>query len=251
MSRNKAWLGWARNTRQAAALLSAIACASVVANTPPQVQDPARTSLPRFAIDTTEVSIAQFAEFVQATGLQTQAEKTGGGFEFLAGWERVAGTSWRYPNRAGESNPNWPAVHITWDEARAYCAWRGGRLPHHSEWLSAAFTEQRAAAPAPFKLGQTYPWPTGPDATGANTSGPDPWPRAAPVGATQPGVNGLYDMGANVWEWTLTARGESRQTVGGSWWYPSYQMQADVKSFKPKDFFAVYIGFRCVYPLPS
>ena len=54
-------------------------------------------------------------------------------------------------------------------------------------------------------------------------------------------------MGANVWEWAADARGEVRRTMGGSWWYPASQMRADVEAWKPADFYAVYIGFRCVY----
>lgn len=209
---------------------------------------PSTVRLPNFSIDQTEVSIAQFQAYVRATGTVTRAESEGGGYEFLAGWERIAGTNWRQPNRVGETNPHWPAVHLTHAEAQGYCQWAGGRLPTHAEWLSAAFTEQRETPPPPFVLGRTYPWPTGNSPGGANTSEADPWPRAAPVGATRAGVNGLFDMGANVWEWTDTAQGDTRQTVGGSWWYPSYQMQASVQAFKPKDFYAVYIGFRCVYP---
>ena len=74
-------------------------------------------------------------------------------------------------------------------------------------------------------------------------------------------MNGLFDMGANVWEWTTDspagnqgAGKESsnplqieRRTVGGSWWYGAFNMKADVQAYKPADFYAVYIGFRCVY----
>ncbi len=38
--------------------------------------------------------------------------------------------------------------------------------------------------------------------------------------------------------------------MGGSWWYGAFNMKADVRAFKPSDFYAVYIGFRCVYDLP-
>ena len=214
-------------------------------------QEPAQrvVTLPTLRIDATEVSIGRFAQYAQATGLISQAEREGGGFEFLGGWQRIASTSWRHPNRAGEGQADWPAVHLSFDEAQGFCRWAGGRLPTAAEWQSAAFTEQRTSPPAPFERGRRYPWPTGDHPAGANTSGDDPWPRAAPVGATQAGVNGLYDMGANVWEWTTDTRGDERQTVGGSWWYPAYHMAADVQAFKPKDFYAVYIGFRCVYPL--
>jgi formylglycine-generating enzyme required for sulfatase activity len=143
-----------------------------------------------------------------------------------------------------------PAVHLDFFEAQAYCRWAGGRLPTGAEWQHAGFTELRDAPPAPWVKGRTYPWTTGDSPQGANTSDPDPWPRAAPAGATRQGVNGLYDMGANVWEWTTDATdpsGRERRTVGGSWWYGAFNMKADVKAFKPADFYAVYIGFRCVY----
>jgi hypothetical protein len=58
-----------------------------------------------------------------------------------------------------------------------------------------------------------------------------------------------FDMGANAWEWTTDARGNERRTVGSSWWYGAFNMKADVQAYKPADFYAVYIGFRCVYDL--
>ena len=205
--------------------------------------------LPNFAIDRTEVTIAQFARYVQATGTVTRAETEGGGFEYGAGWERRSGWNWRNPDGQA-TRADMPAVHLDFAEAQAYCRWSGGRLPTGAEWQSAGFTEQRDVPPAPWVKGRTYPWSTGDSPEGANTSDPDPWPRAAPAGATRQGVNGLYDMGANVWEWTTDsadATGRERRTVGGSWWYGAFNMKADVKAFKPADFYAVYIGFRCVY----
>jgi formylglycine-generating enzyme len=208
-----------------------------------------RVVLPSFAIDRTEVTIAQFERYVQATGTVTRAEKEGGGFEYGAGWERRPGWSWRKPD-GQTTRADMPAVHLDFAEAKAYCRWAGGRLPTGAEWQKAGFTELRDTPPAPWTTGRTYPWATGDSPQGANTSDPDPWPRAAPAGATRQGVNGLYDMGANVWEWTTDstdATGRERRTVGGSWWYGAFNMKADVKAFKPADFYAVYIGFRCVY----
>jgi formylglycine-generating enzyme len=197
-------------------------------------------------IDRTEVTIGQFARHAQATGLRTRAEVDGGGFEYLGGWQRRPGWFWRRPEGVDVA-PELPAVHLTQPEAAAYCLWVGGRLPTASEWRRAAFTELRATPPAPWVRGRTYPWPTGDTPQGANTSDPDPWPRAAPVTQTAAGVNGLHDMGANVWEWAADVRGQDRPTLGGSWWYPATQMRADVDAWKPADFPAVYIGFRCVY----
>jgi formylglycine-generating enzyme required for sulfatase activity len=233
--------------RATSALVALLATAAASAADPH-----ARVPLGSLAIDRTEVTVAQFARFVQATGLRTRAEREGGGFEFDGGWQRRPGWTWRAPDGpASAANAGaLPAVHVTHAEAAAYCRWAGGRLPTAAEWLRAAFTEQRSDPPAPWQRGRTYPWPTGDSPAGANTSGADPWPRAAPAGATAAGVNGLHDMGANVWEWVADgrgdARGDERRTMGGSWWYGPEQMRADVNAWKAADFAAVYIGFRCV-----
>ena len=68
-----------------------------------------------------------------------------------------------------------------------------------------------------------------------------------PVGAGKRGVNGLYNMGANVWEWARINKGSGAQaTMGGSWWYGARQMEAGYGATKPADMAAVYIGFRCI-----
>ena len=208
-----------------------------------------KVALPNFAIDRTEVTIGQFERYAHATGTITRAEKEGGGFEFGAGWERRPGWSWRKPD-GQTTSADMPAVHLDFAEAQAYCRWAGGRLPTGAEWQTAGFTELRDLPPTPWQKGRTYPWATGESPHGANTSDADPWPRAATAGATKQGVNGLYDMGANVWEWTTDSpdnKGRERRTVGGSWWYGAFNMKVDVQAFKPADFYAVYIGFRCVY----
>jgi len=215
-----------------------------------QAQVGDKVVLPNLAVDRTEVTIGQFERFARATGFISRAEKEGGGFEFGAAWERRPGWSWRQPDGV-VAGADLPAVHLDFAEAQAYCHWAQGRLPSAAEWQQAGFTESRSSPPAPWVQGRTYPWTTGDSPQGANTSEPDPWPRAAPAGATRAGVNGLFDMGAIVWEWTTDARGRERRTVGGSWWYGAFNMKADVVAFKPADFYAVYIGFRCVYDLPS
>ena len=69
----------------------------------------------------------------------------------------------------------------------------------------------------------------------------------APVGVSKRGVNGLYDMGANVWEWAKLPSDNGHQaTMGGSWWYGQRQMKADYGATKPEGMAVVYVGFRCI-----
>lgn len=214
-----------------------------------------------FAIDRTDVTIEQFARFTAATGTVTKAEREGGGLVYAAGWERKAGWTWRTPY-GSPAGDNEPAVHITFDEAQAYCRWVGKRLPREDEWIQAAYTEWRPTPPAPFETGRTYPFPTGDSPDGANCledCGSTPAINRsavlergqghAPVGTTRKGVNGLYDMGANVWEWVDTDDDSQKGTRGGSWWYGATQMRADYDASKPRDMAVVYIGFRCVRDL--
>jgi formylglycine-generating enzyme len=194
------------------------------------------------------VTIGRFEEFATARKFTTHAEVSGGGFEFAAGWEQRTGWTWKAPyGKRGSSDE--PAVHITWHEARAFCASAGGRLPGLHEWRRAAYEEMRRAPTDGFEQGRSYAYPVGNNPDGMNTSGEDPWPRHAPAGVTKRGVNGLYDMGANVWEWLADRDGDTALTAGGSWWYAASRTRRDEAQFKPAGFAAVYIGFRCAYAL--
>ncbi len=219
-----------------------------------------------FEIARTETTIAQFRAFAQATGTVTAAERRGGGEVYEAGWTRKPGWTWQRPYGPGHvPADDEPAVHLTWHEAAAFCRWAGGRLPSDAEWASAAYTEQRAQPPAPFQRGRSYPLPTGDAARGAQClgdCGPEAAARAvkhgvaltrglghARTGSTPPGVNGLFDMGGNIWEWVdepVGAAGNAeRRTRGGSWWYGSAPMLAGHHQAKPADTAVVYIGSRC------
>ena len=59
------------------------------------------------------------------------------------------------------ARPDEPAVHVTFGDAKAYCAWAGKRLPKDMGWVKTAFTEFRASPPAPFVTGVTYLFPKG------------------------------------------------------------------------------------------
>lgn len=214
-----------------------------------------------FAIDRTEISVGQFRRFVTATGTVTKAERDGGGLVYGAGWEQMPGWIWSAPFGTPARDDE-PAVHVSFDEAAAFCAWAGKRLPTDAEWEKAAYTEMRNRPPAPFIRGKTYRYPTGDLPAGANClrdcgSTPaidysdrlDRGTGHAPIGATRAGVNGLFDMGANVWEWTENGGKDDKGTRGGSWWYGASRMQSDDRATKPRNMAVVYIGFRCVKDL--
>jgi formylglycine-generating enzyme len=223
-------------------------------------------ALDGLAMARTETTVAQFRRYVQATGTVTQAERQGGGEVFESGWVRKPGWTWRTPFGAqGQAAGDEPAVHITFEEAQGFCRWAGGRLPTDAEWVRAAYTEQRPAPTVPFQRGRTYAFPTGDSPIGAQClgdCGPAARTRAlahgaalvqghghALAGSTPPGVNGLHEMGANVWEWVDEPAGASgstpRRTRGGSWWYGARHMRADALQSKAPNTAVVYIGFRC------
>jgi formylglycine-generating enzyme required for sulfatase activity len=222
---------------------------------PPQV-------ITSFAIDRTEVTIAEVDAFAQATSFVSQAEREGGGYVFNGGWSRQPGWTWRTPFGVPASADE-PAVHLSFAEAQAVCLWRGMKLPTDAQWVEAGHTEHRPEPPPGFELGRSYPYPTGNQPEGANCLGDcgqvptvaaqslagDRGQGHARTGQTKAGVNGLFDMGANAWEWVDEVVGAERRTRGGSWWYGAAQMHVDHRASKPAHFYAVYVGFRCVRDL--
>jgi formylglycine-generating enzyme required for sulfatase activity len=173
-------------------------------------EGPARdVTVKPFAIDTHEVTVAQFRRFVKATGYRTEAERFrwAGVFDVKqARWTRVDGADWRHPEGGKAAAPaNEPVTQVSWNDAVAYCAWAGKRLPTEAEWEFAA----RGGL-----AGSTYTWghhlkPGGkPPANWwqgvfpSRNTVEDGYLRRAPVGRFPPNGYGLYDMAGNVWEWT-------------------------------------------------
>ena len=195
-----------------------------------------------FAIDRTEVTVGAFSAYMESKALRTAAEEQGGGFEWGLGWQRRAGWTYQAPQGA-PAKADEPAVHISWAEADGFCKAAGGRLPNKEEWLAAAYTEQRSNPPQGFETGRSYLYPVGDQPDGMNNNRS----HHVAVGTTKQGVNGLYDMGGNVWEWLADRKGDEALTAGGSWWYGPQKTTASGMQWKPADFYAVYIGFRCVY----
>lgn len=188
-------------------------------------EGPARTvRIGAFAIARTAVTNAQFRAFVRATSYATEAEQAGASFVFylqlaperraqvrqmsreLPWWVSVEGACWQRPAGPGTGIADCldhPVVHITWNDATAYCAWAGVRLPTEAQWEYAArggLDQQR------------YPWgnelaPGGEQRCniwqGRFPSEPAPGWRPGTVAADSlpPNAWGLHHMAGNAWEW--------------------------------------------------
>ena len=170
-----------------------------------------------FKIDIYQVTNRQFQMFVRETHYETTAERLGWSFVFHGGrkaWVRMVGANWRNPSG---TNPqaeldsgamtamlDLPVVHVSWDDAQAFCQWAKKRLPTEAEWEYAA---------KGGRLDAPYPWGDErqkDDKYFANfwqgrfpegNTAMDGFLGLAPVGSFPPNQYGLFDMGGNVWEW--------------------------------------------------
>lgn len=116
----------------------------------PEEGPPRRVLVSPFRLQAHEVTNSQFAAFVADTGYVTEAERNGGSAQFSESdtpevfqswWSLDAEATWRTPDGADSDLTGrdlHPVVHVTLNDARAYAAWAGGRLPTEVEWEYAA-----------------------------------------------------------------------------------------------------------------
>lgn len=230
-----------------------------------------------FAIDTTAVSNADWAHFADATGYRTDAERYGSSYVFhlllapaatrhvigqvpgAPWWLGVEGAGWNAPGGSGssaEDRPDHPVVHISHDDARAYCDWAGLRLPTEAEWEYAA----RGGLD-----GARYPW--GDELTPGGREMCNIWRGAfphrserpggrtgtVPVTAYAPNGHGLHNTSGNVWEWCADAFGPGERVIrGGSYLcHASYcnRYRVAARSHNTPDSSTGHGGFRCARDL--
>lgn len=176
-----------------------------------------------FWIDRHDVTNAQFARFVAATGYVTVAERAGGDavaasavFVMPKGgragaWRLVPGADWRRPQGPGSSIAgleNHPVVQVAYEDAQAYARWLGRELPTEAQW---EFAARGGLEGQPYVWGDRF---TPQGRPMANTwqgafpfvnTGDDGYAGTSPVGCFPANRYGLYDMAGNVWQWTSTA----------------------------------------------
>jgi len=191
-----------------------------------------------FAMARDEITVAQFAQFVNATHYRSDAERAGSSLIFDEAKNKLdprVGVTWREDSRGRTADPQQPLIHVSWNDAIAYALWLTRetghvyRLPSEAEFEYALRAGSRGAFPWPG----IAPPPGIGNLTGANDVSPGGrhWGNAfagygdgfwgpAPVGHFRANAFGLYDMVGNVSEWVQDCwhEGYRRAPVDGIAW---------------------------------
>ncbi|MFN8348803.1 MAG: SUMF1/EgtB/PvdO family nonheme iron enzyme [Spirosomataceae bacterium] len=242
-----------------------------------------RVTVNSFRMATYETTVAEFERFVEATGYQTDAEKGDGSYVWNASvskFETRAGINWRYGAEGTiQSNKQHPVIHVSWNDAVAYCEWltrntgKTYRLPTEAEWEYAAgngSTHHKYSwgndepsskavgniADSKAKSRFNFSW--------ALDTYDDGYATTSPVGTYAANGYGLHDMSGNVWEWcsdwydktyytnspgsnpTGAATGPIRVLRGGSWNGDPANSRVANRSTGAPSYRSYFVGFRVV-----
>jgi formylglycine-generating enzyme required for sulfatase activity len=204
-----------------------------------------------------EVTNRAFAAFVEETGYITDPERRGAGHVWDGRWRLVDGANWRHPFGPGSDiadKADHPVIQVSKNDAAAFCAHHGWRLPSEEEWEFSARGEDR----------RRYPWGDAPPRQSAGevplanfgtvrccaADANDGYAKTAPIGSYPAGAGpfGHRDLAGNVWEWTSSrfpGRPEHAVIRGGGWGNDAYGLRAAYRHGNPDDFGLDMVGFRC------
>jgi len=194
-----------------------------------------------FALSRTEITVADFELFVNATGYRTDAERSGESRVYDPRTGRMdmqPGMTWRNDYTGEQADPDLPVIHVSWNDARAYVNWLGRetgrtyRLPSEAEFEYAL----RAGSQTPYWWGEGSPEDETENVTGDRDISPtnanwnvafrrytDGFWGPAPVASLRPNPFGFYDMSGNVMEWVEDCWHDSFVRApddGSSWMNP-------------------------------
>ncbi len=231
-----------------------------------------------FYLSKYELTVAEFRKFVEDKNYRTDAETGDGSYIWVVNtWKKTASINWRHDAEGKNALDNHPVIHVSWNDAVAYCKWiskktgQKYRLPTEAEWEYAAGNGSRHTK---------YSWGNGGPSgkKGGNVADKtakakisnlpifenytDGYVFVAPVGLFDANDFGLHDMTGNVWEWcsdwydsdfykncpssnpTGANSGTNRVFRGGSWFrYPRFCRAAYRNSYPPAS--RTYnLGFR-------
>jgi formylglycine-generating enzyme len=243
-----------------------------------------------FELDRFPVTNRLFSEFVTATDYLTEAERFGWSFVFwlhipkkrfnelvedtvaaTPWWCKVPGAYWNAPEGPGSDvteRSDHPVVHVSWNDAEAYCRWAGLRLPTEAEWEYGA----RGG-----RVQQIYPWGNTLRVAGEHRcniwqgefpmvdTAEDGYSGTCPVDAFPANDFGIYSTSGNTWEWCSDwfgtdhsrdedrdpsgpLEGSSRVMKGGSFLcHRSYcnRYRVAARSSSTPDSSTSHQGFRC------
>jgi formylglycine-generating enzyme required for sulfatase activity len=204
-------------------------------------EDQNRT-LPAFYIDKYEVTNKRYKRFIDATGYKVPWSQDPTVAAYIWDWQKRM-----YPEGKGDD----PVVLVSWEDARAFCAWAGKRIPTEAEWEKAARGVK----------GKSYPW--GSDwANGKANTLESGVKQTAPVGSFKEDVSeyGVHDLAGNVSEWVeewfapypgnpmtnYEERNKYRVLRGGSWDYAHSIANGYHRQYALPQSQMTAIGFRCV-----
>ena len=230
-----------------------------------------KVRLSNFSMSKYAVSVAEFKRFVEASGYRTDAEKAGFSFIFSNGEEKKAdGVNWHCGVSGSvrpQSEENHPVLHVSWNDAVAYCKWLSAKTGKHFRLPTEAEREYACRA------GSRTAFNTGTNLTVQQANFVDDqrqWRSGTvPVDSFAPNAWGLYNMHGNVWEWCSDwyggtyyddckskgtvinpagpATGSIRVLRGGGWGSSAGYCRSAYRGRGTPGYRGVLVGFRLVF----